>query len=353
MFIHLFFRFLIIILSMIWTANASATSNNSRDEEFTCILDDTLDIRPDISSLSEQKCDDHLQISVYDIAQNFFSTFLPVLEGKAVELLQGDACQVLKRSYFKQDDELYAFCDNIANMPLSKAGAKSLGKVAKAFQGGKSGFALVGAGVSAYGSVKLSETLIGSVSMPQMIALTTMAIAFEQYSQPQAAESLLKVETNDYYLAFDHWLARPFIYRTASTGCRYTLEKLIQRSACDEATQKQLTTWILRHSLFSPRSAQILSRGSSIGFSKLVSGALAASVISLAEISLDALQDEPEFNSHSSKIAKYFKDVGIAIGSNILITVALPTTLVVGTPRKIVFGFLIANTLHWLVYSPK
>ena len=76
-------------------------------------------------------------------------------------------------------------------------------------------------------------------------------------------------------------------------------------------------------------------------------------MISIAEISFDALHEDPEYNSFYERMRKYFEDVGIAVGSNILMAIALPTTLVSGTPRRILFGFMIANVLHWFVYVPK
>lgn len=295
------------------------------------------------------------------MTKRFLSVLVPVLAGKSTELLQNDLCQsfllpfvgtytidVVDTYSFKTED-VYTFCDQIKNLPLNKAGAKALGKTTKALQLGKSGFGLFSAGASAYGAVKLSETILETkIPIHYLATLMTLAIILEQVTTPESLEKMTAQEINDYYVALDHWLMHPFVYKTLSTGSRYGFEKILQRVLFDDIIQKEFASWITYISHISQRSGEILARGSAIGLSKVLSGALAASVISLIEITLDAMSQNPEWSCHYDRALKYFQDLGFAIGTNFAISLILPSVLLAGTPKIIISCILIAKTANWL-----
>lgn len=280
----------------------------------------------------------------------FIGWFSPILLGKSVELLQADLCRWFLITNLEGSPELDAYCDDLRNSPLSKASAKSLGKATKALQIGKSGYTIAALGLSSYLSVRFSEMLLLTrIPIMGFVGITSLIMAIEQFSAPQAIAAIAQGRVSDYYVALDHWLTRPVVYRTMATSCRYSLEKLLQNQLFGTKRLAQITSYLLANTFISARSANILGKATAIGSSKIITGAMAASVLSTSEIILDALARHPELKDNSQRTAKYLQDIATAAGTNMIVSIALPTILVAGKPRRIAIGFLIANVLYWLI----
>lgn len=219
--------------------------------------------------------------------------------------------------------------------------ARGVGKFSKAFQSRQGAIEMFGSGVSGFAAFVLSQQLQKSQFSNSHIAATSILVVSMQQFLQQPGN----------WEGFNYWFGKPVLYKTLSLTCRYALEKRLQFFLRSNEVLRYRIDWIMTHTLFSEASVKTLTKSTVVGMSKIASSALASSTISIVDISLDAMREDPQWKTLSDRLQKYLADIGVAIGSSFVISVVMPVTLVSSTPRVLIGMFVVGNTIHWVFFS--